>query len=162
MLYNEINTRTVSYSVKRNLTMTQVNSVNEFVGDLVSQYSKYDRLSECYTLALHDLPDFHVHKLAALLMAEDESYASESTGADNQCYKKTLLPTLINYLKNTTDRDEEIEFVHAWREGVANYFSQRMQELLDERCNQRLHNENNDAGFYSHVDRESGELMWSR
>lgn len=161
MIYNKTNGMTLLHQVKRNLTM-QDNSISSYTKDLVFHYSKYSRLDGCYTLSVSDLPDFEIHKFAALLMTDDESYASESTGADNDDYKKNLLPSLIRYMKDTTDRDEEIEFVKAWRDGVANYFSKKMQELIDEKCNDKLHDEHNEAGHYAKRHADNGEIYWSQ
>lgn len=159
MIYTRENTMTVYQSVKRNLTMSPLDT---YVHDLVWHYSKYNRMDDAYSLFVSDLPDFEVHKFAAMLMADDESYASESTGADNDQYKKTLMPTLINYLKDTTDRDEEIEFIKAWRDGVASYFSNRMQELINEQCESRINDEYKDAGYSQHRHSDNGEIYWSK
>lgn len=161
MIYNKTNGMTLLPQVKRNLTM-QENSIASFTKDLVFHYAKYSRLDASYTLSVSDLPDFEIHKFAAMLMADDESYASEATGADNDDYKKNLLPSLIRYMKDTTDRDEEIEFVKVWRDGVANYFSNKMQELIDAKCNDRLHDEYGDAGYYPQRHADNGEIYWSK
>lgn len=159
MIYNKTNGMTLLQSVKRDLTMTNLST---YVSDLIFHYAKYNKMDDAYSLSVSDLPDFEVHKFAAVLMADDESYASESTGADNAQYTKTLMPTLIKYLQNTTDRDEEIEFVNAWRDGVANYFSEKMQELIDSQCKERRHDEYEDAGYTPKRHHDNGEIYWSR
>ena len=54
-----------------------------------------------------------------------------------------MLPALTRYLKDSTNKDEEIEFNHIWRECVAMYFHAKMQELIDD----YLQDYNDDEGY---------------
>lgn len=132
-----------------------------FAKDLVSYYSKFDKYSQAYTVSLDDIPDFDIHAFSTFIMLEDEMVGAEATGPDNPAYEKTMMPALLRYMKNTTDRDEEIEFTKAWRDGIASYFNKSMQELLDELCVDRTHDEFNDAGLYARHRPDNGELYWS-
>jgi len=104
----------------------------EMARDLVSHYAKMDNCLKQYTIDLDDLADFDQHKLAATLMIAEDGYANEATGADNPAYETKMLPALLRFLKNSTDRDEEIEFVKEWRDGVSSYMNRRMTELLED------------------------------
>jgi hypothetical protein len=161
MIYNQTNGMMLLKLVEKDLTM-QKNPISSFTKDIVFHYAKYSRTDGCYLLNVSDLPDFEIHKFAALLMADDESYASESTGSDNDQFKKTLLPSLIRYMKDTTDRDEQIEFVQSWRDGVASYFSPKMQELIDEECSARFLDEKYESRHYPKRHVDNGEIYWSR
>jgi hypothetical protein len=116
--------------------MTNMKSLTpkELARDLVAHYAKFDNTIRQYTIHYDDLNDFDQQQLAGLIMGSDDSYASESTGPDNPAYDKKMLPALLRFLKNTTDRDEEIEFVKEWRDGVTSYFRNCMEELLDDAC----------------------------
>lgn len=153
-------TRSEPRNVKGLAAMNYTKEVLDFAEHLAFHYAKYD--GDTYNLHICSLPDFEVHKFAATIMASDDAYANEATGCDNPWYEKTMLPALLTYLKNSTDRDEKIEFNKAWLEGVSKYFETSMQELINEACNERLHSEMNDAGFYGHYDRNHGDFVWSR
>lgn len=112
--------------------MTNVNDVQSFAYDLVLNYATYDTLDEFYSLDVSDLPDFTRHEFAEKLISEEPDYANEATGADNDAYEKTMLPALLKFLRNTTDRDLEIEFTNAWRDGVTSYMTSKMQELIND------------------------------
>lgn len=113
----------------KGITMSK-NPLKAFAHDCVVDYAKYS--SEDYDLSVNDLPDFVQSEFAALIMIQEPDRANESTGADNQSYEKQMLPTLIKFLQDTTDRDEQIEFVNAWKESVTSYHKRYMQELIDE------------------------------
>lgn len=102
-----------------------------FAEELVHHYAKWDKYLSCYSLDISDLPDFVQDEFAALIMAEDDSLASEATGPDNKHWENKMLPSLLRYLKKSTDQDEAIEFKNTWRECVTSYFFERMQELID-------------------------------
>lgn len=91
-------------------------------------------VEECrvhYGECLLDLPDFVQHEFAALIMSQDEGYASEANGPDNRHWDTKMLPALLSYLKNSTDRDEAIEFNSIWVDCVTDYVSKKMQDLLE-------------------------------
>lgn len=106
--------------------------LRSFAQECVEQYCKYDGGDGFYSIEIYDLPDFVQHEFAALIIADDESYASEATGPDNKHWDTKMLPALTKYLKNSTDKDEAIEFNNIWRDCVTDYMKNRMQELLDD------------------------------
>ncbi len=110
--------------------MTTVRDINNFAYDCVVGHATYD--DESYTLDVLDLPDFIRHEFAAIIMASDDTYANEACGADNSAWSDKMLPTLIKYLKNSTDKDAEIEFSNVWRESASQYLQGVMQEHIDE------------------------------
>lgn len=147
-------------NVKGLAAMNYSEEVLKFAKHLVFHYAKYD--SNTYILHISDISDFDLHKFAAIIMTSDDAYANEATSYDNPWYEKNMLPALLKYLRNSTDRDKEIEFNKAWREGITKFFEEKMQELIKNACNDRLHTERNDKGIYAHVCRQSGELEWGQ
>lgn len=109
-----------------------MNPLRQFAKECVDLYAKYDKCDDFYSLFVNELPEFTQHEFAALIMSIEESYASEATGPDNRHWHTIMQPALIRYLKNSTNRDEEIEFTHLWRSCVTDYMRDRMQELLDD------------------------------
>lgn len=111
--------------------MTKVYDLQSFAHKIVCDHACYNDDVEQYDLAVSDLPDFIRHEFAAKIMSFDSDYANEANGADNAAYESTMLPALLKFLKNSTDRDLEIQFTNAWRDGVTSYMADKMQELID-------------------------------
>ena len=119
-------------TVKGMTNMNHSKQTKNLASELAHHYAKFDTMLKQYTIDLSDLADFDRHELAASIMASDDSCASEAVGPDNSAYDNKMLPALLRFMKNSTDKDEEIEFVKEWRDGVTSYFNDTMQELLDE------------------------------
>ncbi len=156
MQYNVIN------NVKGMTNMSNSKEIINFIQTLVADYSIYSRYDDCYLLPVLNIPDFHLNKLSALFMIQDESLASEANGFDNPAYEKSMLPALLSYMQNSTDKDEEIEFNKAWREGVTSYFLNTIQKMIDKECINRLANKRSELNLYPHQHKDNGETYWSR
>ena len=108
------------------------NQLRDFVNECVEHYATYKKLDDFYSLHVSDLPSFVQNEFAAIIMSDDESYASEATGPDNKHWKTKMLPALDRYLRNSTDRDEAIEFNNVWCDCVTSYVTDKMQELIND------------------------------
>lgn len=142
-------------------SMKYSNQTITFAKHLVDHYAKFGKFSDSYQLSIDDFPDFEAHTLSSLIMADDEDSSSESTGPDNPLYDKKMLPALFQFLKDTTNKDNEIEFVNEWRDGVSSYFAKRMQELIDDLCHDKTHDKYSEAGFHANKHPDNGEVYWS-
>ena len=136
------------------------NQINTFISSLVDNYSKYSSVDDCYTLNVNDVPDYDLHTITSIFL-QDKDLASEANGPDNEAYEKSMLPALIRYMSDITDRDEEIEFNRAWREGVTSYFKVMTQELINEECANKLHEERNSHGLYARHRPDNNEIYWA-
>lgn len=112
--------------------MTTMLDIQGYAHRIVCDHAAYNDDIGQYDLTVSDLPDFIRHEFAAKIMSAESDYANEATGADNIAYEKTMLPALLKFLQNTTDRDLEIEFTNAWRDGITSYVTEKMQELIDD------------------------------
>ncbi len=108
-----------------------MNQVQSFARECVSHYAKYTEMDNFYSLDVQDLPDFIQNEFAAIIICDDNACACEATGPDNKHWESKMLPALTKYLKNSTDKDEAIEFNKIWRECVTSYIAPKMQEILD-------------------------------
>lgn len=117
------------------------NPLRDFARSCVRHYAKFEH--DQYNLDVDDLDDFVREEFASLIMIDDPSRASESTGNDNPLFQITMLPALTEFLKNSDDQDERIEFLKAWREGTTSYNTPYMQELIDD----ALEDYNADQGY---------------
>jgi len=108
-----------------------------FARYLISHYSVFDKYQDSYVLNMHDMPSFELNEFAYHIMNDNSSLAQEATGPDNPAYETKMLPALMRHLKDSTDKDEKIEFVKEWREGVTSYFYKTMQKILDDLCDDK-------------------------
>lgn len=109
-----------------------MNQVQSFTKECVKHYAQYDKSEGFYSLNVSDLPDFVQHEFAAIIMSDDNAWASEANGPDNKYWESKMLPALTRYLKNSTDQDEATEFHNTWRDCVTAYVQTKMQELVDD------------------------------
>lgn len=107
-------------------------TIEQHARDLVCDYCEFDNTNNQYDLPLQELPDFILYRFASHILECEPEYAYEAVGPDNPAFLPTMLPKLIRYISNITDKDIEIEFVNAWREGVTSYMHNKMQELLSD------------------------------
>jgi hypothetical protein len=127
----------------------------KFVDYLIHHYAKYDTHDNVYSLSIDNIPEHDVHELSSILLSEDSSYASEATGVDNPSYERYMLPALTRYLLNTTDKDNEIEFLHAWKNGLVNYSRNIIEELLED----RLSEFNGDSSIVTRM-KDTNQYAW--
>lgn len=120
-----------------------MNNLQEFINDCVEHYAKFDESIRQYKLHIYDLPDFVQHKFTSLIFSYNTSLAHEANGYDNPLYNAKMLPALLRFLNNTTDKDNQIEFISSWRDGVTNYAQSIMEEMLE----QEVYNHNKRHGL---------------
>ncbi|CAB4133941.1 hypothetical protein UFOVP265_28 [uncultured Caudovirales phage] len=96
--------------------MNYPKDIIRFANDLASNYENYS-----------DIPDFELYELSSLLMSLDYG---ESVGSDNPQFATKMFPSLQNYMRDITNKDNQIEFIHCWREGIKDYYYNTMQDLF--------------------------------
>ena len=104
-----------------------------FVDNLIENFAKYDTLCGFYNLDIDSIPEIELEVLASKLMLDDYDKAADSTGPDNNSYDRHMLPSLIKLLVNSLDKDNKIEFINSWKNGVINHYQDTIKELLEER-----------------------------
>lgn len=105
-----------------------------YARDVVEFYAKYDSSNDEYFLKVDKLPEPDVYELCALIMQENRDMSSEALGPDNPMFERSILPSLLCYMKNSTDKDNEIEFLRSIKDSVVHYFSSKMQNIIDQNC----------------------------
>lgn len=71
-----------------------MNQLQSFARECVSHYAKCDRMDGFYSLNIQDLPDFVQNEFAAVIMSDDNAWASEATGPDNKHWQTKMLRPL--------------------------------------------------------------------
>ncbi len=147
-----------------NNTNCQRNDFMKITPDIKSSFDSvidsYAKLGEedTYELDLKDIPDYELHKLAGLIISKNDDYASESTGPDNDDYDKSMLPALINFMKDPHDEYKQEDFLEAWKRGVLNYLTPSIERILKE----RLLEYNEHYGYFPSNDDEVEKVSFNR
>lgn len=123
--------------------MNYPKEVSHFADMLVYHYAKFDSLNQRYDLNLEDLPDFDQHKFCSHVLLKNKELANEATGCDNPTYDTKMLPALIRYMSNTTDKDKQADFNQAWKDGLLYY----VKEILKKIIKKRVEIYNQDQGY---------------
>lgn len=107
------------------------NQIQDFAKSCVKNYATYSEIDGFYTLDVSQISDFSLNYFAALMM-QDRVTANEACGSDNRNFDKTMLPSLINLLKDSPCQHNQKDFMEAWVNGVTDYFKLDMQLLIDD------------------------------
>lgn len=106
-------------------------TITSYAQFLVRTYSAIDPLINSYTLDIADISRSDLSQFASLML-QDRIVANEACGSDNREFDNTMLPSLIKFLNNPFAKNNQRDFMEAWRDGLINYFSINMQSLIDD------------------------------
>lgn len=108
-------------------------TLKAYAMDIANKYSDYSIENRRYILDVDvDLPDFIQQQFAARILSNDAVISGEVTGPDNPMYDREMFPSLLNLLSHPTDKEKEIDFINAWRDGVTNNLKESMQNLIND------------------------------
>ena len=102
-----------------------------FADSLIINNTHYDKFSGQYVLG--DIEDVDLYKLSSLIMSDDSDVAAEATSPNNPHYQTKMLPALLNYMRNTVDKDNLYSYTKEWSRGTAEYCEPFIQQLLESR-----------------------------
>ncbi len=114
------------------LIMRYSKSTTNFAYDIVQSYAAFDKDNHCYEIDIDSIADFDLNKLAAHIYLDNPDFEAESTGADNICYEKHMLPALNLYLRNSTDNDVRKDFAEIWASCTTKHAMNVIRELLND------------------------------
>lgn len=133
MQYNKINTTMVSLPVKRILTMTPYNKLIHRIDDLILDKASFD--SDGYSLSVHDIDEHELGNIAADFLEYDDRDTTECFyQADKYSKDDDITCSLLSFLKSDTKETKQ-NFADTIRKNTIKKYLPRMQELIDERCN---------------------------
>lgn len=112
--------------------MTQSKKLLNLIDGVIHREADYIP-NEGYYLDYSQLSDNDIEAITAQIMIEDEDFACDASCANNPLYTTKMLPALIRHLQNPCDKDEQIEFMKEWRNGIADYARNRIESLLEDR-----------------------------
>ncbi len=105
-------------------------NVRDFSDYLIFHYATYSPYGES-NISQNDIPDFDLDHLCSLISSNHEEYASEACGPDNKNFANEMLPSLNKYMINSLNKDYEIDFTNTWKKGIRSYYSNIIDELLE-------------------------------
>ena len=104
--------------------------IKKFISVLISNYATFNKVDGCYSVDISKLPESELEEFATYMMDLYPALACEATGLDNPDYENYILPSLRVYLMNPNNKDNEIEYLRRWREGVSSYFKNMFAEFI--------------------------------
>lgn len=104
--------------------------------DLVINKAVYNKDERQYELSVDDLTESQQNEFASLILSDDQWSAAETTGPDNASWLKTMLPALINLLRDSSSKENEQYFLSSWKKGITKYLEFQMQQLINESLSQ--------------------------
>lgn len=110
--------------------MNYSQQTKKFISSLVSNYAEFNTIDGFYSIDVSKLPESELEEFSSLIMSNDKLWAAEATGLDNPAYEDSMLPALNLYLSNPNNKDNEIEYLNKWKEGVCVYFKRAFIENI--------------------------------
>jgi hypothetical protein len=104
---------------------------SNFVLQLVADYRKFSPKDQEFVIEIDDIPVYELNEAVSILL-EDEGYASEANGADNDAWENTMRPALLCAMRNRNTEAAQKEFAEIWMKCVRGYFDKKIQEELDD------------------------------
>jgi len=100
--------------------------LRSYAYDLVIFYQKDN------TININNIPEDDLDKLCSLIINHDKEFGNEILGSDNDNFNSDILPALINYLNNSSDKCNEKNFLDNVKSGIRSYLHHNMIFLLDQ------------------------------
>jgi hypothetical protein len=108
------------------------NDTRHHAKDIIHNYAEFDDISECYDLRLRDVPEYEIEKLSCLIYLDSPELAAEACGPDNDEFEKSMLPALIRFLDDTSNKDKQEDYLNAWKAGLTAYTKKIALNLLSD------------------------------
>lgn len=139
-----------SLSVERDLHL--------YAQELVEQYGRFD--GECYNVTFDQLSDHDQSTLLAKYF-EFNDRDTECVNGNDFSVDNDYSCALLKMLKDNT-QENQANFATTVHRNITTYYQKSIQKVLDDACNDYLHNVNNEAGLFACIDRDSGEIDWRK
>lgn len=142
--------------------LTNVNhqrNLSNYAEELVAHYAKY--VGEQYELFLSDLPEDEQNELVRLYIEATNREVNECVHGSDFSIDNEYTCALLSMLKNDCQETRE-NFAEVTRKNTIIYYTNSLQEVLDDACNSYFHMVNNESGYYAHYDLEHGDNCWSK
>ena len=102
---------------------------------IVLQYAKYSKPDKLFILEYEYIPLYEIDRLVADCL-EYDMYASEACGPDNPEFGRSMLPALIDAMRDRTMELMKPTLSGKWTAGVRKYFENLMRRELEHALNE--------------------------
>lgn len=133
--------------------------LQDYAQELVALRGKYE--CDQYYLDLTLLTDEEQNELARLYIEATDRETNECIYGDDFTINSEFNCALLALLQNDTSENRD-RFAEVTRNNVITYYRKSLDEVLDQACHDYLCAQMNEAGYYAHQDRESGEVIWGK
>lgn len=130
-----------------------------YAEEVVQRHATFD--GECYIIAFPDLPEYEQNELARLYIEYNDREISECIYGQDFSINNKFTCAILLMLKDDCKRTRE-NFAETTRKNIISYFEKDLQKFLDGCCNDLLHNQNNEEGFFAQECRDTGETVWRK
>ncbi len=97
---------------------------------IVLQYAKYSKPERCFLLEYEDIPVYEIDRLVSECL-EYDMCASEACGPDNPEFGRSMLPALIDAMRDYAMELANPSLADKWTSGVRRYFERHMRHELE-------------------------------
>lgn len=139
--------------------MNHYRNLVNFIDELISLQAKFD--GDVYNLDINSLDEDDQGKLVALKLEESDRDTSECVHGLDFTLDNDYSCALLNMLSQNTEESRE-NFSRLVSRNTFLYFRKSLQSLIDERCNDYLHEERNSNGYRAQIDRNHGDIVWRK
>lgn len=132
-------------------------SLSDYAEQLISAYGSYD-YDHC-EISLSDIPSDEQNELLRLYIDSTGRELTECVNGDDFSIDNDYTCALMSMLKNDCCETRDT-FARVTRKNILTYYTESLQELLDNECNNYRHNLANELDMCSETDLEHGDVVW--
>lgn len=134
-------------------------NLSNYAEELVNEYGQFN--DNQYDLTLSNLPEDEQNELARLYMEFTNRETGECVHGNDFSIDNDYTCALLSMLKNDCKETRET-FAEVTRKNIITYYTESLQQVIDDACRELLCNLNDENGMHQHQDYETGEYHWSR
>lgn len=140
-------------------TLNHTRNLTDYMMDLVGQYGKHS--SDHIELSLEMLPESEQDELVRLYIESIDREIEWACYGDDESINSEFLCAMLSMLKDNNE-ETRAHFAETTRKNLIIYYTKPLNELFDSACDTYFHMMMNESGYFAHVDREHGDLVWSK
>lgn len=137
--------------------MNHQRNLEDFAQELVYLYGI--KSAGNYNLQLSKLSDDDQNELVRLYLEANGRELTECVNGNDFSIENEYTCALLAMLKDDCKETREA-FADITRKNILTYYSESLQNVLDEGCHDLFCHLNNEAGYHSYQDQESGDICW--
>lgn len=138
-------------------TMSNQERLTSFAEELVTNYAFL--VDHFYELPLHMLSEYDQNELVRLYIESIDREIEWACYGSDQSIESSFMCSLLAMLQDDGPITRN-EFAITTRKNMIIYYSDILQELLNDACNSYTQFVNDEQGRYANTDPETGEIYW--